>query len=168
MIPIQFHWDGEVMRPHERFQRACNKQYVVGQDYPLIPVEERSMASHRGYFAALTEGWRNLPEDMADEFVSPEHLRKFCLIKAGYCNKRSIVCASLEEAGKVAAFIKPLDEFALVTSDFRVVNVYTAQSQALSSMDKATFKKSRDDVLDIIASMIDVTVEELKAHANVA
>ena len=165
-VPVPCTWDGEAFVPRSRFTKLCDKQFVVGADYPLIVHEERSGQSHKHYFATVADGWRNLPEDLAEDFPTSEHLRKYALIKAGYCDRRSIVCASKAEAQRVAAFIEPMDDFALVTVAEATVTVYTAQSQSQRAMGKKVFQASKVAVLDIIAAMIGTTPEALNDNAR--
>jgi hypothetical protein len=167
--PIQFTWDGEAMQPRNAFwAKRCDEQYVVGQDYRLAPYEERSMRSHGHFFACLTEAWRNLPEALSDRFPSPEALRKYALIKAGYRDERVIAAATSEEASKLAAFARSMDDYAVVVIDDNVVTVLTAKSQSMRAMDKATFQKSKDDVLRVVAELVHVTPDQLKQNAGVA
>lgn len=161
---MAFMWDGEAMQPMRR--GLADKHYVVGEKYILEQHKERSTASHSHYFAALTETWRNLPEDVADQFPTAEHLRKWCLIKAGFADERSIVCASKAEAQRVAAFIKPMDEYALVTVRDATVRVYTAQSQSTRAMNAATFQRSKEAVLEIAAGIIGTTPEAVAENAR--
>jgi hypothetical protein len=74
-----------------------------------------------------------------EEFPTAEVLRKKMLIRAGYADERSIVCASKAEAQRVAAFVKPMDEYAVVTVREAVVRVYTAQSQSIKAMGAKPF-----------------------------
>ena len=167
-VPIPFQWDGEAMVPAASYRRRCDREFVVGAFYHLVQHEERSSASHAHYFASVADAWRNLPEDLAERFPSPEHLRKYALIKAGYADERSIVCASKAEAQRVAAFIKPLDSYAIVTASEAVVKVYTPQSQSKKAMGKAVFQASKDAVLTIVAQMIGATSEQLQRNAREA
>lgn len=82
-----------------------------------------------------------------------EHLRKYALIRTGHRDERTIVCASKAEARRVAAFVKPLDEFALVLVNEASVSVYTAKSQSLRAMGKTAFQQSKDDVLGFLAQI---------------
>lgn len=166
--PIQFYWDGEAMVPRERFRKLCDREFVVGDTYPMAVAEPRSANSHRHYFAAVAEGWRNLPEEAAEEFPTAEHLRKYAMIRTGFCDRRSIVCASKAEALRVAAFIKPMDQFAVVQVREAEVTVYTAQSQSIRAMGRKVFQQSKDSVLDFIASLVKVTPAALEANARSA
>jgi hypothetical protein len=71
------------------------------------------------------------------------------------------VCASRAEAQRVAAFVKPSDDFALVTVTGPCVRVYTAKSQSAKAMGRKVFQESKDAVLGILAGMIDVSRDQL-------
>jgi hypothetical protein len=143
------------------FQKRADAAFVVGEVYRLEPVEDRSAASHRHYFAAVAEAWANLPEDQAARFPTSEHLRKWALIQAGYHNRRELLASSKAEAARLAAFIEPMDEYASVTVRVGAVEVLTARSQSVRAMGKTDFQKSKDAVLEILAATIGVTVDEL-------
>lgn len=157
--PILFQWDGEAMVP--RRPRIADKHFVVGQIYPLEVREDRSHVSHAHYFACIANAWQNLPEDLAERFRNPDALRKFALIKAGYRDERSIACASKAEAQRLAAFIEPMDSFAVVVVSEATVSVFTAKSQSMRAMGKVEFQKSKDAVLDVLAKMLGTTAAEL-------
>lgn len=164
--PLTYSWDGEAFRPLPRFAKAADKQFVVGMNYPLEVHEERSRSSHSHYFAALGEAWNNLPELLAEQFPTVEHLRKWCLIKAGFADERSIVCASKAEAQRVAAFIRPMDEYAIVDVREATIRVYTAQSQSMRAMGKKDFQASKQAVLEVVAALIGIDADRLSANAN--
>lgn len=145
--------------------RAADRQYVVGEVYHLEHREDRSAEIHRHYFAALNEAHKNLPEDLADRFPTVDSLRKYALVKAGFRDERSIVCSSKAEAQRLAAFIRPIDEFAVVSASGAVVVVLTAKSQSMKAMGKAEFKRSKDAVLETVAGMIGVSPRALSAEA---
>jgi len=166
IYPLAFAWDGESMIPLQ--PRLADRYYVVGETYRLEPREDRSQASHNHYHASIDEAWKNLPEHMAERFATADHLRKWALIRAGYRDERSVVCAFHAEAQRVAAFIKPLDDFAVVTAINAVVTVYTAKSQSMRAMGKAEFQKSKDRVLDVVSAMIGVGAEDLKKNVGKA
>lgn len=161
--PIVFEWtDDGTMKPLGRFARACDKAFAVGALYPLVVAEQRSVTSHRHYFASLHEAWLNLPEDIAERFPSDEHLRKYALVKAGYADERSIVCGSKAEAQRIAAFIKPMDSFAVVVVKEATVKVFTPQSQSTKAMGAKTFQASKEAVLGIVAELVGVTPQAIE------
>ena len=157
--PVQFRWTNGTMVP--RHQKVADKQYAEGGYYVLVEWEHRSSATHNHYFASLHDAWTNLGEDAAERFPTPEHLRKWALIRAGYRDERSIVCASKAEAQRVAGFIKPLDGFAVVIVREALVSVYTAQSQSMKAMGRKVCQESKQAVLDVVAGMIGVTADQL-------
>lgn len=164
MNPHPFRWDGTAMIPLR--PRAADRAYVIGQEYSLEIVEARSGAQHRFYFAAIAEAWRNLPEALSDEYADAETLRKKALIRTGYRDERSIVCASKAEARRMAAFIAPMDRYAIVDAREAVVRVWTAKSQSVRAMGKKEFGESIEAVLAFCAGLIGVAPADLqKAEA---
>jgi hypothetical protein len=161
MTALPFRWNGEAMEVVRGFQKRADAAFVVGEVYRLEPVEDRSAASHRHYFAAVNEAWANLPEDQASRFPTPEHLRKWALIQAGYFDRREITCASKAEALRVAAFVTPMDPYAVVAVSGAAVAVLTARSQSVRAMGKAEFQRSKDAVLAVLADMLGVTTDAL-------
>lgn len=161
--PIVFQWDGEAMIPAPRARRLCDQQYVVGETYTLVVSEPRSQAAHNHYFASLKTAWDNLPEDIAHAFPDVEDLRAHALIQAGYCIADSIVCASEAEALRVAVFVKPKVPRSKIVVHAATVTVLTAKSQSTKAMDRATFQRSKQDVLDVVAAMVGVDAKELAA-----
>ncbi len=169
MAPVLFMWteDG-VMKPQDRFSHLCDRQFVVGETYRMVVEEERSMASHRQYFAEVNEAWKNLPEHLAPLFPTADKLRKWCLIKCGYATEQSMVCRSMVDAARFATMMGRMNEDSTVVRKGNVIKLYTAKSQSVRHMDKAEFQRSKQDVLDLLASMIGTTTEELSKNAGQA
>lgn len=172
--PLVFRWremhddTGEVrkvMEPIGRFAREAASRYVLDETYTLDEIQERSSASHAHYFASVGEAWRNLPEELSGRWPTAEHLRKAALIRAGYRDERTIVCGSRAEAQRVAAFIAPMDEYALVSVSGATVVVLTAKSQSMRAMGKKAFEESKAAVLEALAEMVGVTTSELHSAA---
>lgn len=159
--PIHCEWTGEAWKPLARFHNLVNAQLIVGEVYPLVINEERSPASHAHEFAWLKDAWLSLPESMATEFPSPEHLRKFALIKSGYCNMQTYVCGSKAEAMRWATNLRPLDEFSIVEVRGTTVVRFTAQSQSKRAMGREAFQDSKTKILEVVADMLSVSPEDL-------
>lgn len=168
IAPMPFVWDAEsaVMVPR-RAAHAC-KIYVDGEQYRLGVIEERSASSHSHYFAALHDVWLNLPEDLASSYPSVEHLRKLALIQTGWCDSNTLVCPSHADAEKLGAFIRPIDEMSLVLVRDCTVTRYVAKSQSYRAMGREDFTKSKQDVLDYVASLIGTTAPEIERNAGKA
>lgn len=147
MTMLACRWDGEALVPMRGFQARADQDLVIGEVYTIETVEDRSAASHRHYFAALNDIWHSLPEGIADQFPTVEHLRKRCLIAAGYYDERTTVCSSAAEARRIAAFIRPIDEFSVVSVAGTAVVHRTAKSQSMRAMGKQVFQQSKDAIL---------------------
>jgi hypothetical protein len=145
--PVLFRWSGEAMEPLPRFAKACDAEFTVGEVYRMEVQEQRSLISHNHYFATLQDIFLNLPEGADERIASAEHLRKFALIRCGYRDERTIVCANKAEARRIAAFVQPMDEFAIVAVSEATVVVWTAKSQSLKAMGKVEFTQSKQAVL---------------------
>lgn len=164
--PFYWSWDGETMRPLPRFAERARKQFQAGERYRLAEEHERSQQSHSHFFASLNEAWKNLPEDIAEQFPSVEHLRKWSLVKTGFADERSIVAGSNDEARRIAAFVRPSDPYAVITVSGNVVRVFTAKSQSRKAMNKADFQASKTAVLEIVSGLVGVDVDTLAANAG--
>ena len=154
--PIYFTWNGEAMEPMDRFSRLAERTFTSGHAYRMIVEEERSGASHRQYMAAVHEGWMQLPEPWDIAFPTEMHLRKYLLIKAGFCTITKVVGAKRV----------PVDDYAIVCEEDGVTTIYQAKSQAYRAMGKEEFAKSKTAVLDLLADMIGITTTQLLESGN--
>lgn len=164
--PMPMRWNGEAMVPLQP-KRAASF-YEPGKSYVLTEHKDRSQSSHNHEFGWLHEAWMNLPESMITErFATAEHLRKWALIRAGYSDSHTIVCSSKAEAQRVAAFIRPVDEFAVVVVTEATVTRYTAKSQSRKAMGAADFQRSKTLIMEVVAKLLGVEPEDL-AQARAA
>jgi hypothetical protein len=164
--PMIYEWDGHAMVPLRRFDNLAAAHFTIGELYKLEQIEDRSRVSHNHFFAVLHEAWINLPEEMAERWPTEDHLRKWALIKTGYADQRQHVCSSHAQAVRTAAFIGPMDSFAIITVTNCVLTVWTAQSQSMKAMGKKEFQASKTAVLDYIAGLIDVEPGALVKEAG--
>lgn len=153
---------------HPRSPRLADKAYVVGEVYMLVAHEDRSPASHSHEFAWLKEAWNNLPENLADLYPTPTHLRKRALIEAGWYDEMIVDAGNNAAAIRVCAAMRQIDDFAHVF--VRGVHVIrrTAKSQSRRSMNKQEFQASKQAIIEIISNMIGVTPASLAAEAGAA
>jgi len=163
MIPM--HYDGEAFIPAKGFAKRCDAEFTIGLTYNMEVVEERSAASHRHFFASVNEMWQSLPEHLSERFPTAEALRKYALIRAGFASQRQFVASSKAEAIRLAAFLRPIDEYAIVVVKDCVVIQWTAESQSLKAMGKERFQASKTAVLDTIAEMIGIRREDIPRGA---
>ncbi len=164
--PVVCIWDGNAMIPLPRFKRVCDAQFEVNEEYPLMIVENRSMASHNHFFAALHEGYLNLAEEYAQEFDSEEHLRAWCLCKEGFCTVETYVLNTAEDARKMRQAMKRENPITIIAVTGNVAKVYRPESQSIAAMKKERFEASKAAVLSRVASMARTTVTELKKNAG--
>lgn len=163
--PIMFVWEGDCFKPvGPHWARLCDKYFTIGEKYELVEKQERSHATHAHYFAAVHDAWLNLPEALAVEYPNPEKLRKHALIKAGYADSQTHVCSSKAEAARLAAFIRPMDEFSVVATSACTVTRYTAKSQSMRAMGKEDFQRSKEAVLEVLAAMVGTSRAALEGN----
>lgn len=166
MRPVFFQWDGEVMRP--RNPKRADAEYAVGEIYPLVPLEDRSPASHAHEFAWLREAWLQLPEPLADLYPTPEHLRKRALIDAGFYDETIIDAGTNAAALRVASAIRAREEFSLVIVRGPAVVIRTAKSQSRRAMQKEEFQASKTAIMEVIGAMIGTPIDQISRHAGQA
>jgi hypothetical protein len=167
VLPVT--WNGDAFEPANSYWRKeADRRYTVGERYVLTVEEIRSEQSHKHMFAAIREAWMSLPESYHERYATPDHLRRWALIKTGFREERSIVCASETEARRVAAFVRPVDDYAVVVVRDNIVVHLTAKSQSSRAMGKDEFQRSKTAVLDCIAQMLDVTRAELETNGEAA
>lgn len=152
--PILYQWSGEAMVPLARFASRCDKTFTIGEVYRMEIVEERSQRSHGHYFARVKEYHDSLPDHLAERFPTPEHLRKWALVQAGYANRAEIVCRSHAEAARTIATIKALDEYAVAIARDNTLVVLTAQSQSTKAMGAKVFQESKDKVFAVLDDLL--------------
>lgn len=162
-------WNGETMTPAGPYwAKQADKEWVVGERYFVEIQHERSEATHRHEFAWLREAWANLPEHLADQFPTPEHLRKRALVDAGYFDEEIIDAGSNAAALRVRTYLRGKDDFALVVVRGSLVAVRTAKSQSRRAMDAKTFAASKTAVLETVAALIGTSPETLMRNAGAA
>ena len=164
-LTLRYEGDGEFKPVSAYWSRVADKEFVVGEQYRMAEIQERSDASHNHYFASVGEAWKTLPDELLEEYPTAEHLRKKALIRCGYRDERSIVAGSKAEALRLSAFVKPMDEYAIVTVSEAVVRVYTAQSQSRKAMGAKTFQESKQAVLDWLDDLLGVERGETSRSA---
>ena len=162
---LRFIWrDGVLVPDGLRVASYCDEAFGEGEVVTMERHEERSTASHNHYFASITTAWENLPEG-DERFPTPEALRHWALIRAGYCTENSIVCDTADQAQLVASFMGN-SEGTIIVVRGNVVKKYTAKSQSVKAMNKDEFQRSKVDVLDTIAELIAVKRKRLEDNAG--
>lgn len=151
------------MAPANKHQaRLAAEQYGAGELVTLAD-DARSTASHRHEFAWLREAFKSLPEQYALEpwAQSPEHLRKYALIRTGFCTTDTLAAGNNAAALRMAAFIRAREEYAVTTVQGSTVHVFTAESQSTRAMGKDRFQQSKTAIMEFIADLIGCTPDQL-------
>jgi hypothetical protein len=163
-MPHAFRWDGTAMLPLR--PKLADDEFIIGEVYLLEVEQQRNMAQHRAYFANIRQMWMTLPENLQDEFPSPESLRARALLDAGYCTTRQIDAGSKAGAERVAAYVRGEKPFAGIVTRGTVVVVREPESQSVKAMGPERFRASMDAVLGVIAALIGVTPEAARREAG--
>src|SRR5215207_1444516 len=167
--PIMFWWDGEAMHPAAPvFAKRCDEVFVIGQRYNLVEHQTRDADYHKQQFAWIREAWKSMPERFADQFPSPEHLRKKALIECGYYNETIVDAGTNAAALRVALVLRAIDDFAHVIVRGPAVVRRVAKSQSHRTMDRKEFAESKDAILDHIAALLEVDPQTLSRQRNSA
>lgn len=158
---------GDTFRVAPRFIPKVVEHFGEGEVVLMAQVEERTEVSHRHEFAWLRDAWATLPESIADDYPSPEHLRKRALIATGWADVKDYVCASRAEATRLASALRgETDDYTVVIVRDAVVRVCRAKSQSRRAMNKADFQASKDAVLRWVADLLGSTPDDLSPAAQ--
>jgi hypothetical protein len=153
IVPLRYDGEGVFTALRGHWKRL-DRELVIGEIATWEQKFGRSTKSHDHYFALVRDARKNLPESLDGVFLSDDHLRKFALIKAGYCTETKMVFQDKDGALRACAFMQGLDPYAICEPDGCLVTMWRAQSQSMKSMDGATFQKSKEAVLQVISEMI--------------
>lgn len=117
--------------------------------------------ARRRYFAIIREAWANLRPPYAEQFPSPEHLRKWLLIKAGWCDTTTVAVGSKTGAIAVAEAIRRLDHFAVVSVQGTVLLIAVARSQTRRAQPKPQFMTCTQAVYRLLEEMLGISADDL-------
>lgn len=161
MIDIRATWDGDYFIPLQRFVKPCNDDLIVGRVYEIAIAEQRSMAAHKSYFAAVNDAFDNLPEGLQGKFRTPDKLRKHALVQTGFADEVSEIFPSEKIAQTAAALMtRALGDESVVVVEGNVVKAFTPKSQKVrgeGAMDAETFYASSNAVRQFLDDMIGVS-----------
>lgn len=160
---IPWRWDASTGALYPLTNRALGLE--DGAVYRLEAAEERSLASHRHYFARIAELWASLPERLSGEpwAITPEFLRHYALIREGYCHATDYPCGSAAEARRWAGMLpRPKGErgepvYSIRTVRGSVLTELVPETQKMlgnGGMGKARFQESKDAVLGFIEHLV--------------
>lgn len=162
MTQIAAIWADGVFRPAEKHADRAGKAFKVGTQYILTIDELGSFRSM--YFACCQRAFENLPEDKVKFFLDADHLRKHALLKTNHCTKHHFIAKSHAEALRHRAYVKSKSlciAQVVKTDDGSIVEEIYPISQKADEITPTRFRKSAEDVLAYLASLLGVSVQEL-------
>lgn len=162
-LPTLFRWDAASLVMIPRYPKLAASRFNGGEDYLLTDSEDRSDISHKHEFAWLREAWKSLPESLAEQYPTVEHLRKRALIQAGFYDETIIDAGSNAAALRVCTAIRGREDFAMVFVRGVFVIIRTAKSQSKRAMKRDEFQRSKTAIMEIVAEMLGVPVGDLPA-----
>lgn len=165
-VLLRYEGGGLFRAPNAFWATRCDKQYAIGEVRPMAAYEDRSYASHNHEFAWLTEAWRNLPEDLAELYPSPLHLRKRALIQCGYYDETIVDAGTKAAAMRVAAAFRAREEFSWIVVRGPLVVIRTAKSQSRRAMAKKEFEESKAALLETVSAMLGISPDELTRNTG--
>lgn len=148
--------------PTPRFAARVAENFSDGAVYWLTPEPQRSDKTHAHEFAWLTEAWKTLPDHLAGEYATSEHLRKRALIATGWHTVQDYAAGSRAEAVRWAENLRhECDKYALIVVSGTVVRVFKARSQSKSAMGGPDFQASKTDLINWVSALLDVAPADL-------
>lgn len=169
-LSMAFKWRGGAFHPVARFLGQACETFVPDATYWLNVEAERTERSHDHQFAWVAEAWKSLPENLADDYPTAEHLRKRALVAAGYFDEQAIDAGNNTAALRVAQGIRsfPGESFSLVIVRGPFVIVRRPKSQSHRAMGGKVFQESKTAILGVIADLLGVEPEALNRQREAA
>lgn len=158
------------LHPEPRFHNVVRSTFVEGPVYWVNVEAERSEQTHKHEFAFVRNAWRQIPDELAESYPTPDHLRRRALIQAGYFDEQVIDAGSNAAAIRVATGVRsfPGESFSMVFVRGPYCIIRRAQSQSYKAMGAKAFHESKQAILQVIADMIGVPPEVLAKQREAA
>lgn len=174
--PILVRFTGDVFEPaNVPMLTRAQKHFETGEVYAIEFADPPSDVTKRHFFAVINDSWKNLSNEplpgknwsLADRYPSPEHLRKWAIVKAGYADESMVPCDTDEMADRVVMMARRLDTYCVISrpEGSNVVRIWTAQS--ITKMDRRTFQNCKTLVFGILSDLIGVEPHTLAAQGQV-
>lgn len=127
--------------------------------------KERSLPSHRQFFAVLKAAYANLPEMEAIRYPTAEIFRGMALIETGHFRERVFCATSHTEAIRTAKFMETDDRVQVIAVNKTLVVERRPLSQSFEKMDHETFQRVKDDIIVWAAEKLGVEPQALLESA---
>lgn len=160
-----FLWtDDEVMKPAPRFLAMCRRQFAIGEEYALGPVEHVSSKSRAHFFVTIKNIWDSLPTP--NPFPSAETFRKRALVGAGWARHSQTVLDTPADAKKFGIGLRSVDEYAVIKVSGCVVDLWIAKSIGHGAIKGDEWKDVKNRALDWAAAQVGVTRSAAEKHSK--
>lgn len=139
-----------------------------GEAVTLEVERDRSIRSHNHQFAFVAEAWRNLPEHLEQKpyAKNPDTLRKHALIACGFCDVHTVAAGDPEAlASLLRREGQKAHGYCLTNTQGSVVVHYTPHSQTVNAMGGPEFQRSKEAILNWLATLLGVEPTDLKRAA---
>lgn len=167
---IRMIWDGGALVPDGNAATAALHDHLGAGEVLYVDIDpERSKRSHGHQFAFVRRAWATLPEHLTGQpwAATPDTLRKYALIRTGYCKTELVAVGSAERALRVVSAMKAAlradeDEgFSVVEASGPVVMIFRPETQKLRAMGHDRFQESKQAIGEWLAALLGVPVEEM-------
>lgn len=125
----------------------------------LVDPAEHSDQARKRFFAIIRDAYGNMPDQWKPLIGSSEHLRKFVLCQVGHCDTTATDCGSHAAAERVAALIRHVDSFAVVTVTGSIVTTSVARSIRKRVCPKKAFMPLTEKAYAYLNEMMGYDVE---------
>ena len=130
----------------------------------------RSTPAHRMLFGVIAVAFETWPEGHKFKPVSLEHLRSWCLIKAGHYNSLDIPAHNPQLAAaiviKLVEQVKAADKTPIIWPMDDSVRVFTPKSIAYSELSQSDFNQISEAVYMELEKALGVKLADLKRQAE--
>lgn len=138
-----------------------SREYPVGSSASFDEQKARSSAQERRWFGILKTTWDNMDDHLRRRFPDPEALRKWALIRAGWCESREFVAEGEEAAALTAAGLRWAEPYSIVVQAGNVVFAYRAKSQGRKAMGRQQFAEFTERGLAHISELLGCDVDDI-------
>lgn len=159
VTPMAFRWTGAEMEPLR--PRAASTIYETNQIYWFQEAKslEPSGRSWRHLWAVLQSAWASLPEDLREAYPDADVLRQKALIERGHFDEIAIEVGDAATAGRLATSLKRMNCWSHVR--IQGGHVFQRTAKSMKAMEADEFNIAKQDVFEVVADLIGVTVDEL-------
>lgn len=167
-VNLKYLGDGRLTAAHQTDWHVLKENLQEGDIVAMTEDAGRSMKQHRWLFACIRKAYDTLPERQISRFPSEEHLRKYALIKAGWCDVHqqafsSPVNAELAaKAFKVGANLTTEGKnFTLAIANGNIVTYAVPRSISFKACKGQAWETVCQGVVDYLCELVGCDVTQL-------